>query len=135
MEKVIREFDPVLYPSRLWVGIDTPFEQVIGKFSFFDTEGCLAEDDDAKREYESHYNAYASTFHVADRESGWKGCLVVIWRRKDCGVGVCAHEASHYTDFIDESFGIGGHTFNDGEARAYLIQWAANCIYEVLRGK
>lgn len=133
MSGEVFEFDPVIYPTRLWVVISPEYDKVEEAFYFLDEDEEVV--DDARREFNRHLNAVASTFPVAHKEDGWKGCLVAIWRRKECGAGICAHEASHVVDWLDEQFGIGGHSFMEGEARAYLIQWVANSIDKVLRGR
>ena len=132
MKGEIYEFDPVIYPMRLWVVICPEYDKADDTFYFLNEAGEVV--DDTHGIFDSSDSAMANTFCVAHKEIAWKGCLVAIWRVKECGAGVCAHEASH-VDWVDEQFGLGGHSFSDGEPRAYLIQWVANCIDKVLRGK
>lgn len=49
--------------------------------------------------------------------------------------GVIAHEARHITDFLCERLGIQEYDFDGGEARAYIVQWAADCIEKVKNNK
>ena len=133
MKDRLYEFDPVIYPTRLWVSICPSFDKLDKQFYFLNEDGEVV--DNARDEFNKHMSAVATTFSVAHRKSGWKGCFVVIWRRKECGAGICAHEATHVVDWISDELGIGGYSFLDGEARAYLAQWVANNIDKVLRGR
>lgn len=133
MKRRIHEFDPVIYPTRLWVAISPDFRSIDRDFYCLDNNGEVV--DDPKKDYDGHTSAIATTFLVAHRKSGWKGCLVAVWKRKECGAGICAHEGTHVVDWIDGELGLGGHSFDDGEPRAYLTQWVANCIDRVIRGK
>ena len=129
----IHEFDPVIYPTRLYVAIDPPFEDVEDMFYMLNDDGEVV--DEARREFDNHYSAIATTFMVANKKDNWKGCLVVIWRRKECSFGVCAHEATHVYDWIDKELGLACQEWGNDEPKAYLVQWIANCIGQVLRGK
>lgn len=129
----IYEFDPVIYPTRLYVAINPPFEKVDKMFYMLNNDGEVV--DEAKKEYNSHFSAIATTFIVANKKDNWKGCLVVIWRRKECGAGICAHEATHIYDWLDKEMGLDCQEWDNDEPKAYMVQWIANCIDKVLRGK
>lgn len=129
----IYEFDPVIYPTRLYVAINPPFEKVDKMFYMLDEDDKVV--DEAKKEYNSHFSAIATTFIVANKKDNWKGCLVVIWRRKECGAGICAHEATHIYDWLDKEMGLDCQEWDNDEPKAYMVQWIANCIDKVLRGK
>lgn len=130
----IFEFDPQIYPTRLWVCVKPTFEEIDEKFYFLSEDGEEVVDD-AKKEFQRSPSAIATCYPVCDMESLWKGILVVIWRRREVRSGVIAHESSHATDWLDDRLGLGGHSFNDGEPRAYYAQWVANCIEDVLKGR
>lgn len=66
------------------------------------------------------------------------GAFVHILRNDKCSVGVMAHEASHVCDLLSDRIGLVGdvdNLFSHGEARAYFIQWVADCISQVKNGK
>lgn len=132
-ESKIFEYDPVIYPMRLYVAINPPFEKVDKIFYFLDNDGEVV--DDARKEYENHWTAIATTFMVAHKKDGWKGCLVVIWKKSQCGAGICAHEATHVYDWLDNEIGLNCQEFSNDEPKAYMVQWIANCIERVLRNK
>ena len=126
----IHEFDPLLYPTRIWVGVNVPIEQISQKFYELLSDGSI---DDFKA---SNNDCAIATCHpVVEKDSNWKGIFCHIKRPKLASVGVTAHEAEHIVCWICEQFGIQSVTFDDSEPRAYLMQWVANCIYDVLKGK
>lgn len=129
----IHEFSPTIYPFRLWVSVNPSFEDVKDKFWLLNNKNERI-DFDAEESWNST-TTVASCYPVSDKESGWIGIFCGIFRRDRLSVGTAAHEASHITDFISDSFGLNGFNFDDGEARAYLIEWAANCIWNVKSGK
>lgn len=128
----IHEFDPVIYPMRLWVAVLPDFKTADRTFYFLNDDGEVV--DDAKAEFDSHSSAVATTFLVAHRKTHWKGALVAVWRRKECTVGVCAHEATHVYDFMDREFGLHCQDFDNDEPKAYAVQWIADSINKVLKG-
>ena len=132
-KSVIYEFDPVIYPTRLWVTKQVNKEDLVNTFYFFDANGEVV--DNPKLGDNNSRPPIATTYTVAHIDSHWLGNLVKLVQPKLCGVGVCAHEASHCTDFICDKFGIKGFNYDEGEARAYLVQWVANCINSVLVGR
>ena len=130
MSKIF-EFDPVVYPTRIWVSVNPSAEDLQKKFDFLDDNDQIID----KVDLNDYFNAMATTFSVKDRNSLWKGCCVCLWRPKQIGVGVIAHESGHCTDWLCDELGIGGFSFKDGEARQYYTQWVANSIYSVLKKK
>jgi len=131
MKSAIYEFDPVIYPVRLWVCKKPAVEDIDALFYPFDTRGDVVDDwgnpfDDTGK--------YASTFIVAHKEDHIRGCLVAILRPGECGAGCCSHEALHFIAYCSEQFDIPLGTFDTSEPLAYLEQWATNCIDCVLRG-
>ena len=132
----ILEFDPVIYPGRLWVAINPSFEDIDKDFYFLNEETDEVVDM-TKRDFDDgRAGSMASTYIVARKTSiKWRGPLVVIWERKECGAGVCAHEAEHAYDFWADSCGLMCYGYRNGEPRAYFKQWIANCIDRVIRGR
>jgi len=130
----VYEFDPVIYPMRLWIAVKLPFEEAAEAFYGYDTNYSTAVDLQEK-EYNSHWTAIATCTPVGHKENGWKGILCNIMRPKDFTVGVVAHESTHVCDFMCEQFGVGGYDFEKGEARAYFTQWVASCMDKVRTNK
>lgn len=129
----IFEFDPQVYPFRLWVGIQIPYEEIENTFWALNSDMERTPFDEAY--YKRNCFVVATCFPVAHKESGWIGIYCSIWRNNDLNVGRIAHESSHITDFMFEEFGINNNGFDNGEPRAYFVEWCANCIDKVKRGK
>lgn len=133
LEAGIFEFDPVIYPVRIWVGINPSFNDISSKFYGLDSE---MEKLHVTEEMCTHDRfVVARTFTVADKEKGWFGLLIGIYKPKNCKVDNICHESAHCADFICEQLGITNGDFDNGEAYAYLIGWIAKCIDSVLRNK
>lgn len=127
---MIHEFDPAIYPTRLWVTKDATREEMRETFYFLDDKDEVVDDPQLA---EGSRLPYASTYAVAHKENHWMGCLVVIWLPRRCGVDNVAHEASHCTDYLCDHLGVNGFNWDGGEARAYYLGWAAKCINNVLK--
>jgi hypothetical protein len=129
----IHEFDPVLYPCRLWIAVNPTFDEVSEKFYQLNSnvERC-----DFDHEYfDPSHHIIARTYPVSIKGEGWMGLLIGIYKEKQCNVGTIAHEAAHSSDWICEQFGITTGSFENGEAYAYLVGWIAECIWKVKTGK
>ena len=133
MKSVIYEFDPVIYPTRLWCCKKPNTEDVAELFYPFNNDGEIVDSFGNVLEYDSR--KYANTLIVGNKTSRMRGCLVSIFQPGGCGAGVCAHEALHYIAYLSEQFDIPLGGFDKSEPLAYLEQWATNCIDSVLRGR
>ena len=132
MKTVIYEFDPVIYPTRLWVCKKPCTEDVSELFYPFNSDGEMVESFGDTFDYVS--SKYANTVIVGNKKSLMRGCLVSIFLPGSCGAGICAHEALHYIAYLSEQFDIPLGGFDTSEPLAYLEQWAANCIWCTLVG-
>ena len=111
------EYDPVIYPKKLWVHIGKDLSEVID-FCF---DKCEAPDSD--------YGGL--TYTDAVRKSDKKcGVLVSFQCSKDMSMDYCCHEASHACDAIEDAIGMK----HGGEPSAYLIGWIASCINKARLG-
>ena len=129
MQKVY-EFDPVLYPTRLWVVVKPDVREMDAEFYALDEYGETL--DEMNKDLFDDSHTVAQTTLVQDKTSEYKGCLVAILRPKEVTPGIAAHEASHCADYLCDSFGIKSDTFETGESRAYYVQWVADTIWDVL---
>lgn len=125
----IYEFNPIVYPFRLWVGNKLSYDEVCGNFYALSTE--MEKMDFTLESYEADRFSVVTCYPVCSKEDGFIGILCDIHKPELFTVGKIAHEASHITDFLSDRLGINGFNFNDGEARAYFTEWAADCIWEV----
>lgn len=132
MKSVIYEFDPVIYPTRLWVCKKPSVEDVSELFYPFNNNGEVVDSFGDVFEYDN--GKYANTLIVGNKKSRMRGCLVSIFLPGECGAGVCSHEALHYIAYLSDQFDIPLGSFDTSEPLAYLEQWATNCIWGVLVG-
>lgn len=113
------EFDPVIYPRKLWVHIGGDFKEVANKC--FD--GIAMPEDD-------EYGGI--TYYRAERKSDKKyGVLVSFQSKKDMTMGNISHESSHVVDAIEKACGID----HGDEPSAYLFGWVASCINKARLGQ
>ena len=129
----IHEFDPLIYPTRIWVGVNVLSEDIAEKFYGLNSDCTRFDIKDGTPNYNSFQ--ICCCHPVSDKKDGWMGIMCNILRPKDMTVGVIAHEAEHIVCWICEQFDIQSATFDDSEPRAYLVQWVADCIDKVKRKK
>ena len=132
MKSIVFEFDPVIYPTRLWVCKKPSTKDVAELFYPFNNDGEMVDSFGDALEYV--YGTYANTMIVGNKKSRMRGCLVSIFMPGSCRAGICSHEALHYIAYLSERFDIPLGGFDTSEPLAYLEQWATNCIDSVLKG-
>lgn len=128
----IFEFDPVLYPFPLLVTKKYDSKELGEMFYVLNTAGELEE---RPEEFVPKSNTTARTIEVVSKKTQLRYVLVILVRTSVIGVGTIAHEAYHASNMISEPLGFMPDKAEHDEPVAYLIQWAANCIDSVLRGK
>lgn len=112
------EYDPVIYPRRLWVHIGDDFKELAPK-AF-----CNIVVDEDKEYYGVEYG------EVIRKSDDKYGILVSFPKRKDMTMGVCAHEASYVCDDLEKALNIK----HGDEPSAYLLGWIASCINKARLG-
>jgi len=122
---IIHEFDPVIYPVKLWVCITTNFEPL--KERFYDSEGKTELDLEDLKDA-----AAAITCRVVSKEHNDVGILIVFTLHKYTDTERITHEAAHAVDFVWEYI---KEDTPSPEANAYLSGWIAKCCWEVKTGK
>jgi len=129
----IHEFNPIIYPTRLWVADRfATIDEIDELFYGIDDNGEVVS---FKDNYTQDVCTMATTYPVSHKKTGWRGCLV-IFHRRDMPLSTLNHEASHCTDWLLSGLGIeSGTTFTNGEARAYYSEWVWNRLYDVKQGK
>lgn len=112
------EYDPVIYPLKLWVHVGTGLNELID--SCFD--GCKAPDEDYCGV------TYDGAVRKRDRR---RGVLISFQYKKDMSMDdYRCHEASHACDVIEDAIGME----HGGEPSAYLTGWIASCINKARLG-
>lgn len=123
----IHQFDPVIYPFKLWVVISNNLPEIESNF----IEGKTLEPIDLG-DIEEHADAFVLQDYVTHKETNTNGFLIVFKNKKACTVPVMAHEATHVVRFIWEYL---SENETGIEADAYLVEWVVDCINKVKTGK
>ena len=122
MKAQIYEFNPGVYPFKLWVCAN-PDESLTEKLFL----------DDEQYTTSVHHNML-TTAGTNDTEA--RLGVVVFGHKKYFTVQNMAHEAAHVADYYFESLAITKGCFSDrNEAYAYLVGWAADCMEQVRTNK
>lgn len=121
------EYDPVVYPRKLWVMIGGAPDDINRVFSNMD--GTEIEIEGAK-------DACATTYpELWSKENGKFGELVSFRSKKDMTMGFICHEAWHVLDAFISCLPLervdGGHN----EHLSYLLQWICDRINMARLGK
>lgn len=106
------EYDPVIYPRKLWVHIGDDLKELAPK-AF-----CNIVIDENKDYSGVEYG------EVIRKSDDKYGILVSFPNRKYMTMDVCAHEASHVCDDLENALNIK----HGDEPSAYLLGWIASCI-------
>lgn len=106
------EYEPVIYPRKLWVHIGYDLKELAPK-AFYNV--VIGENKD--------YSGveYGEVVRKSDDKYG---ILVSFPNRKYMTMDVCAHEASHVCDDLENALNIK----HGDEPSAYLLGWIASCI-------
>lgn len=121
----IHQFDPVLYPIKLWVSITDKDKALSDRFY----QGTDQEEFD----FSMIKKHEAVTFIVQQRsEPAYFGILIVFTKKKYCTAKTMAHEATHAANWIWDRLGESPVAL---EADAYLVGWIVECIEKVKLNK
>lgn len=116
----IHEFDPLIYPRKLWIAVGAPNEVI--KDMFEDVEPM-------------DKNADAQVDSTRRFKPDVKGGVLIRFANKQAMTTAnITHEAMHVAMDIFEYVGAYPDPKNQ-EPFAYLCGWIAKCIDEVKRGK
>jgi hypothetical protein len=118
----VHEFDPLIYPFKIWVAITNDEKVISERFRYYDGEEFKM----------STTKPDATTYYVSMREGGWIGALVVFYKREYLTMKNIAHEAVHASQLIWDY--VGEESPGD-ECQAFLVGWIAECIEKVKLNK
>jgi len=125
MEKtIIHQFDPVIYPFKLWVSITDDLNVISEKFIDHKSGKELSKDNPDK--------TIAFTQCVEQKSDYLIGAIIVFRRKGYCSTKIIAHEATHAARMIWDHV---GEEATGMEADAYLVGWIAECIEKVKLNK
>lgn len=122
---VFHEFDPVIYPFKLWVAFTDDIEPITSHFKRLPEDTWLD-----SVEWDNRGAITISSVYRA--KSGDIGVLIIFSKAHGMAVSTIAHESSHAADFFWYQM---GEERTNGEANAYLVGWIAGCCEEVRKFK
>lgn len=112
----VYQFDPQIYPRKLWVAVGVPTEELNEKF--VDEIKDMDDSNDAE------------TLPIQQKEPLLGGVLVRFENLKSMRPDNIAHEATHAAleifDYVDARI-----QYDNQEPFAYLVGWVVKCIDEV----
>lgn len=118
----VHQFDPVIYPVKLWVSFTKDLSPIADRFKQINN-----------KEFNSEFKDCLDAFTqpVIEKETGLYG-IIVVFRDKKVSTSLMAHEAAHVNQLIwtrisEDTIGM--------EAEAYLVQWIVDCLDQVNRNK
>lgn len=121
-ETKIYQFDPLIYPVKLWI-VRNPIEQYIAE-NFKEEDGS-----ELNFNIRNSYTMCCYNHVVVNSNTRDYGILIAIF--KSTSLGNIAHESTHAARFIWDWI---EEEFTGREADAYLVQWIAECIEKVKLG-
>lgn len=113
MDNKIHEFDPEIYPRKLWVAVGVPHKAIA---DMFEDVAPMEKSDDA---------CVACTRRLKPDVKG--GVLIRFANKQTMTTANIAHEAVHAATEIFCYVGA-WHDPKNQEPFAYLVWWVANCI-------
>ena len=122
MKNTFYEFDPVLYPIKLWVVVTNDNKILNERFEWY-----------PKEEINIDFNIHNACTGLAIKKEGKRfGILIVFENNKQLDIKNISHETSHAIKRIWNH--LGEDYFGD-ESTAYLAGWIADCCWKVKTGK
>ncbi len=120
----IHEFDPVIYPYKLYVAITDNISSLSNKFWHVEPGHMLDTVD--------YGNYGAISIKIVESRTNDFGVLVVFKSRKQMTIRTIAHEASHAAKFLFQHIGA---DIEPHEPFEYVVGWVADCIVKVKNNK
>jgi hypothetical protein len=115
---IIDQYNPILYPFKLWVAITENFTDVTDKFVTARERKEINLTDIGMIEGMTEYV-------MQKEEDMYYGVLIIFPNTGNMTLQNIAHEASHAADVVWHHL---GEAHVSGEANAYLTGWIAKCI-------
>lgn len=123
---MIHEFDPVIYPRKLWITYNATVDELNEYFPTGDYLGNKFKDE----------NGYYGITYRTERGSTKKGGVLIRFADNNEAMESwnMLHEAIHAAGIICQYVGIQADFEND-EAFTYLATWTMKCCEQVKKGE
>lgn len=121
----VYEFDPVIYPYKLWIVVGESTNGISDLF--LDRDRCPLDylDDEG-------YKTEAVTISAVRKEDSRFGVIMFFRSRKSMTYKLVAHEASHAAKFLFEHIEA---DMREHEPFEYVVGWIAECCERVKKGE
>jgi len=119
----IHQFDPVIYPFKIWITIGITDFQLKSNFCNLDY---------SEISYNLSKDSHAFTDDVRHKETRYVGALINFENKKQITMNNVAHEASHAAKMLFEYIGA---DIRQHEPFEYVIGWIADCCDQVRKNK
>lgn len=128
-EVLVYEYDPKIYPRKLFVMKGCEIKDIKERFS-------MRDDEEIETEIEKGSEPALRVFPMVKiKDTGAYGELVVVFVEPEyVSCGMISHEAFHVAMDILGELGVMFHADNQ-EPIAYMVEWAAECIHDVITGE
>jgi hypothetical protein len=122
---LINEFDPIIYPFKLWIIVSNNPKVIEEKFNDINNN---------KIEYIANKtrNCKAFSMPVKGKRSGRSGAVIFFYSKKDITYKTAAHESSHVAKYLFEFIGA---STKEHEPFEYLVGWMAECCERAKHNK
>lgn len=120
----IHQFNPEIYPVKLWIVVTQDGEVLKDRF---------VDSDEEELNVSIMNGGRGTVFTVLQRKDMLRGILIVFAKKKYMTAEIITHEATHATRFIWGM--IREHEHKGVEAEAYLASWIARCCDVVRKYK
>ena len=121
----IHEFNPVIYPYRIWIVIDKTPNVIAEKFKEYSGNPIIFTDDDGSDRQE------AFTMMAIHKEEKYCGTVIFFHSKKSMSYELVAHESSHAAKHLFKHIGA---DITEHEPFEYVVGWIAGCCEKVKRG-
>ena len=119
----VHQFDPVIYPFKLWVVVSKDLKAINESFTTLEGNNVY---------FDVPVGTDAWVGRIPLKYDGLNGILMIFKNKKEITVSNVAHETKHALKVIWTY--LGEETIGD-EADAYLAGWIAECIWKVKLNK
>lgn len=120
-ESTIHEFDPVIYPYKLWVIIAGSPDIVAKKFDEYGGKPILFVEGDVDR-------SEAFTMPVRSKNNAAYGVVIFLRTKRSLTFNLVAHESSHAAKYLFDHIGA---DVDPHEPFKYVVGWIAGCLGKV----
>lgn len=121
----IHQFDPVIYPYKIWVIISRTPEIISEHFNEYNGDQIVFINGDVDR-------SLAFVMPVMKKDKSSYGAVIFFRSKKSMSFEVMAHESSHAAKYLFEHIGA---DIKEHEPFEYVIGWIASCCQKVKQNK